>query len=74
MEIIATVTGILASLAVIPSLIFVGIQMRQSGLATRMMTAQINTQIMIENFNTLIDHPDLAAIFAGERPREDISP
>lgn len=74
METVATLTGILASLAVIPSLIFVGVQMRQSGLATRMMTAQINTQIMIENFNTLIDHPDLAAIFAGERPRENISP
>ncbi|MEM7661184.1 MAG: hypothetical protein AAF292_02955 [Pseudomonadota bacterium] len=74
MESIATLTSILASLAVMASLVFVGMQMRQSSLATRMMTAQINTQIMIENFNTLIDHPDLAAIFAGERPRDDISP
>ncbi|MEO0882080.1 MAG: hypothetical protein AAFY34_05060 [Pseudomonadota bacterium] len=73
-ESIATFTSILASIAVIASLVFVGKQMRQSSLATRMMTAQINTQIMIENFNTLIDHPDLAAIFAGERDREDISP
>jgi len=71
---IATLTSILASLAVMASLVFVGMQMRQNSLATRMMTAQINTQIMIENFNTLIDHPDLSAIFAGERMQDDVKP
>lgn len=74
LELIATVSSIVASLAVIASLVFVGIQLRQSGLSTRMMTAQINTQIMIENFGRLIDHPDIAAIFAGERGPEDITP
>lgn len=71
---IATLSTIISSLAVIASLLFVGIQLRQSGLATRMMTAQINTQIMIENFGRLIDHPDIAAIFAGERQPDDITP
>lgn len=74
LEQMATLSNITASLAVIASLVFVGIQLRQSGLATRMMTAQINTQIMIENFGRLIDHPDIAEIFAGQRLPEDVSP
>ncbi|MEL7130281.1 MAG: hypothetical protein AAGK23_12110 [Pseudomonadota bacterium] len=74
LEQIAMLSNVVASLAVIASLIFVGIQMRQSSLATRMMTAQINTQIMIENFNTLIDHPDIAAIFSGERDADSVTP
>lgn len=74
LELIATVSSIIASLAVIASLVFVGIQLRQSGLATRMMTAQINTQIMIENFGRVIDHPDIAAVFAGEVAPENTPP
>lgn len=74
LELIATLSSIIASLAVIASLIFVGIQLKQSSLATRMMTAQINTQIMIENFGRVIAHQDLAAIFAGETAPEEISP
>lgn len=74
LELIATISSIIASLAVIASLVFVGIQLRQSGLATRMMTAQINTQIMIENFGRVIDHADIAAVFAGEIPPEETSP
>ena len=74
LELVATVSSIIASLAVIASLVFVGIQLRQSSLATRMMTAQINTQIMIDNFGSLIDHPDIAAIFAGERDPDNITP
>ena len=71
---LATLSSIVASLAVIASLIFVGIQLKQSSLATRMMTAQINTQIMIDNFGRVIDHADIAAIFAGEILSEDITP
>lgn len=71
---LSALSSIVASLAVIASLVFVGIQLRQSGLSTRMMTAQINTQIMIENFGRLVDHPDIAAIFAGERAAEEITP
>lgn len=71
---LVALSSIIASLAVIASLVFVGIQLRQSGLATRMMTAQINTQIMIDSFGRVIDHGDIAAIFAGERAPEDIKP
>ena len=74
LEQIATLSSIIASLAVIASLLFVGIQLKQSSLATRMMTAQSNTQIMIDNFGRIIDHADLAAIFAGEVKPEDITP
>lgn len=74
LEIIAILSGIIASLAVIASLIFVGIQLKQSSLATRIMTVQINTQIMIENFGRVIDHPDIAAAFTGEIAPEDIAP
>ncbi len=74
LEQFATFTTILASLAVIVSLIFVGIQLRQNSVATRMMTAQLNTQIMIENFGRLIDHPDIAEIFATSPPSDTVSP
>jgi len=74
LEQIALIASIVSSLAVIASLIFVGIQLKQNSLATQMMTAQINTQIMIENFGRVIDHPDIAAVFAGERDPADASP
>jgi len=74
LDLIATLSSIIASLAVIASLIFVGIQLKQSSLATRMMTAQINTQMMIENFGRIIDHADIAAVFAGEILPDDITP
>lgn len=70
----AALASIAASLAVIASLIFVGVQLRQSSLATRIMTAQINTQIMIDNFGRIIDQSDIAAIFAGEISPDDITP
>jgi|GEM_PF-580749 len=74
LEQIATLSSIIASLAVIASLLFVGIQLKQSSLATRMMTAQINTQMMLENFGRIIEHPDIAAVFAGEIPAGEIDP
>ena len=74
LEQIALIASIISSLAVIASLIFVGIQLKQNSLATRMMTAQINTQIMIENFGRIVDHPDIAAIFAGERSPDSVTP
>lgn len=74
LEQIALISSIISSVAVIASLIFVGIQLKQNSLATRMMTAQINTQIMIENFGRVIDNPDIAAIFAGERKGEEVTP
>jgi len=74
LEQIALIASIISSLAVIASLIFVGIQLRQNSLATRMMTAQINTQMMIENFGRVIDHPDIAAIFSGERAADTVTP
>lgn len=70
----AAIASIIASLAVIASLIFVGIQLKQSSLATRIMTAQINTQIMIENFGRVIEQPDIAAIFAREINPNQITP
>lgn len=73
LEQIALVASIISSLAVIASLIFVGIQLRQNSLATRIMTAQINTQIMIENFGRVIDHPDIAAILGGERTPDEVT-
>ena len=74
LEQVALIASIISSLAVIASLIFVGIQLKQNSLATHMMTAQINTQIMIDNFGRIIDHPDIAAIFAGERAPDDVTP
>lgn len=74
LEQVALIASIVSSVAVIASLIFVGIQLKQNSLATRIMTSQINTQIMIDNFGRIIDHTDIAAIFAGERSPKQVTP
>lgn len=61
---IASISSIAASVAVIVSLIFIGLQLRQNAHLTRMAAAQTSAQLLSENFGRVVENPELAELLS----------
>lgn len=63
---IATIANIFASAAVVLTLVFIGIQLKQNAELTRMAAAQTSAQLLSTNLGRIIEHADLAELFTKE--------
>ena len=61
---IANISNIAASLAVVLSLVFIGLQLRQNAHLTRMAAAQTSAQLLSENLGRVIENPELAELLS----------
>ncbi|MCA8902010.1 MAG: hypothetical protein KDA53_12250 [Hyphomonas sp.] len=66
LETVATVANIFASAAVVLTLVFIGIQLKQNAELTRMAAAQTSAQLLSTNLGRIIEHADLADLFTKE--------
>ena len=66
LETVATIANIFASAAVVLTLVFIGIQLKQNAELTRMAAAQTSAQLLSTNLGRIIEHEDLAALFTKE--------
>lgn len=62
LEMASQIASITASLAVVISLVFIGLQLRQNAHLTRMAAAQTTAQMLSENYGRVIEHSDLAEL------------
>ncbi|MEZ5946100.1 MAG: hypothetical protein R3C13_05645 [Hyphomonas sp.] len=66
LETVATIADILASAAVVISLIFIGFQLKQNAELTRMAAAQTSAQLLSTNLGRIIENGDLAELITKE--------
>jgi len=71
---LASISSIIASLAVVISLIFIGLQLRQNSHLTRMAAAQTSAQLLAQNFGRVTENADFAAILVRDQTTEPWSP
>jgi len=64
---IALVADIVQAVAVVATLMFVGVQVRYSTRIARMTAAQTSAQLLAENLGRVTDSPELAELLSGER-------
>jgi hypothetical protein len=73
LETIATIANILASAAVVLTLVFIGMQLRQNAELTRMAAAQTSAQLLSSNLGRIIENPDLAELITRDGAPESWS-
>lgn len=66
-------SSIVSSFAVVASLVFVGLQMRQNTRATRMAAAQSGLELLADNLGRVITTPDLADLLSRDDGAESYS-
>ena len=66
LDTIATIANILASAAVVLTLVFIGIQLKQNAELTRMAAAQTSAQLLSTNLGRIIENPDLAELITKD--------
>lgn len=66
LENIATIANIFASAAVVLTLVFIGMQLKQNAELTRMAAAQTSAMMMSTNLGRIIEHADLAELFTKD--------
>lgn len=66
LDTIATISNILASIAVVLTLVFIGLQLKQNAELTRMAAAQTSAQLLSANLGRIIEYPDLAEVITRE--------
>lgn len=71
LETIAQIASIIASVAVVLTLIFIALQMRQTLQLTKMSAAQTATVLLSQNYGRVIEHADLAEILSRDVEREE---
>jgi hypothetical protein len=64
---IALVADVVQAIAVVATLIFVGMQVRYNTRIARMTAAQTSAQLLAENLGRVTDSPDLAELLSGGR-------
>lgn len=62
LETLALIANIIASLAVVISLVFIALQLRQNAHLTRMAAAQTTAQMLSENLGRAIEFADVAEL------------
>jgi len=73
-EAIGAVSELVGTIAVVVSLIYVGLQIRQSTTVARSATRQSVTELMIENGKDLVADPHLADAFIRDLRGEQLEP
>lgn len=71
LEQIALVASILSSVAVIMTLVFVGIQLKQNAAVNRMAASLTGVQLLSQNFGRVMENPDLADLVAGGEDKSE---
>ncbi len=66
LESIATAASILASLAVVLTLAFIWMQLRQNASLMRLTAAQVSAQLLTQNLARVVEHADLAELLVRE--------
>lgn len=64
---LASIASIIASGAVVISLIFIGAQLRQNAHLTRMAAAQTSAMLLSENYGRVVEEGDLAELLVKSR-------
>ncbi len=64
---IALMADVVQAVAVVATLIFVGLQVRYNTRIARMTAAQTSAQLLAENLGRVTDSPDLAELLSGGR-------
>lgn len=72
LDTLATIASILASIAVVFTLVFIALQMRQTIQLTRMQAAQTAALLLSQNYGRVIEHGDLAELLARVDKGEDV--
>lgn len=67
LENIALIADIIQAVAVVATLIFVGVQVRYRTRIARMTAAQNSAQLLAQNLGRVTDSPDLAELLSGGR-------
>jgi len=73
LEAIANIASIIASIAVVLTLIFIALQMRQTLQVTKMSAAQSATALLSQNYGRIIEFPEMAELFIRLRNEEELS-
>ena len=66
LETVATIANIFASAAVVLTLVFIGIQLKQNAELTRMAAAQTSAQLLSTNLGRIIENADLAELITKD--------
>lgn len=66
LETAATIANIFASAAVVLTLVFIGIQLKQNAELTRMAAAQTSAQLLSTNLGRVIENGDLAELITRD--------
>lgn len=72
LETTAQIASIIASVAVVLTLIFIALQMRQTLQLTKMSAAQTATVLLSQNYGRVVEHGDLADILVRNTEGEDL--
>ena len=67
---LASIASIIASAAVVVTLVFIGLQLRQNAQLTRMAAAQTSAQLLSENFGRVLESADLAELLVRTRTQD----
>jgi hypothetical protein len=67
---IATIANIMASGAVVLTLVFIGLQLRQNAHLTRMAAAQTSAQLLSSNLGRIAESAELAELITRENGRD----
>ncbi|KCZ60022.1 hypothetical protein [Hyphomonas chukchiensis] len=66
LDTVATIANIMASGAVVLTLVFIGLQLRQNAHLTRMAAAQTSAQLLSANMGRVTESADLAEVLSRE--------
>jgi hypothetical protein len=70
LDTVATIANIMASGAVVLTLVFIGLQLRQNAHLTRMAAAQTSAQLLSSNFGRIAESAELAELITRENGRD----
>ncbi|KJS39907.1 MAG: hypothetical protein VR74_00280 [Hyphomonas sp. BRH_c22] len=74
LDTVATIANIMASGAVVLTLVFIGLQLRQNAHLTRMAAAQTSAQLLSANLGRIAESAELAELVVREKGRESWTP
>ena len=74
LEQIATIASIISSVAVVLTLIFVGLQIKHNSRVNRLAASLSGAQLLSQNLGRVMEHPDLAELIVAGNDDDKWSP
>ncbi|MEE9381667.1 MAG: hypothetical protein V3V03_09690 [Hyphomonadaceae bacterium] len=74
LEQVATIAEIMASIAVVITLVFVGLQVKHNSHVNRLSASLAGAQLLSQNLGRVMENPDLAALLIGRTAGEEQTP